>query len=190
MNNNLNIEGLSYSPDFIGQVEEEELLSNIDQQYWRSDLTRRVQHYGYRYDYKARAVKREDFLGPLPGWIAPLCAKLVSYRFFAAPPDQIIVNEYMPGQGIAPHIDCPPCFGDVIASLSLGSDCLMDFSCAETPKKHSLLVDRRSLLVFKGEARYKWRHGIAQRKSDRIRGVLFPRSRRVSLTFRNVIIGG
>lgn len=41
--------------------------------------------------------------------------------------DQLIVNEYEPGQGINPHIDNIKLFKSDIASLSLGSDCIMIF---------------------------------------------------------------
>jgi hypothetical protein len=41
---------------------------------------------------------------------------------------------------------------------------------------------------MKGEARYDWLHGIAGRKTDIFEGRSIPRGRRVSLTFRNVII--
>ena len=36
------------------------------------------------------------------------------------PFEQAIVNEYEPGQGIAPHVD-RDCFGPVVATVSLGS---------------------------------------------------------------------
>ena len=39
-------------------------------------------------------------------------------------PDQVTVNEYLPGQGIAPHVDTHSAFEDGIASLSLGSSCV------------------------------------------------------------------
>lgn len=41
--------------------------------------------------------------------------------------DQLIINEYTPGQGINPHIDNPTLFSSPIVSLSLGSDCVMEF---------------------------------------------------------------
>jgi hypothetical protein len=41
-------------------------------------------------------------------------------------------------------------------------------------------------MVFSGEARYNWLHSIAQRKVDRVDGLLRFRHRRVSLTFRKV----
>jgi len=51
--------------------------------------------------------------------------------------------------------------------------------------KH-LVLPRRSLLIMTGEARYRWRHAILHRKTDKIDGELVKRQRRVSLTFRRV----
>lgn len=50
--------------------------------------------------------------------------------------------------------------------------------------KQSIPLEPNSLLVLQGEARYKWKHGIAPRKSDN--GVR--RGRLISLTFRKVIL--
>jgi alkylated DNA repair dioxygenase AlkB len=41
--------------------------------------------------------------------------------------NQTIVNEYRPGQGIAAHVDCVPCFGATILSLSLGSSSVVGY---------------------------------------------------------------
>src|SRR5438445_662516 len=87
-----------------------------------------------------------------------------SSRVFAQVPDQVIVNEYEPGQGITPHIDCEPCFGDTVASLTLGSGCVMDFTEVKGPGKASVWLERRSLVVLRDEARYEWRHSIAKSK--------------------------
>lgn len=180
-----NINGLSYIPDWITPDEEVELISIIDQQPWNTDLKRRVQHYGYAYDYKARNVTRDLYLGALPDWLQPLVQKLASDGLFQAVPDQVIINEYLAGQGISPHIDCIPCFGKTIASLSLCSPCVMDFY--KDTEKHSLMLERRSLLVLSHSTRYEWQHGIAGRKTDKHNGQTMHRMRRLSLTFRNVI---
>jgi alkylated DNA repair dioxygenase AlkB len=45
-----------------------------------------------------------------------------------------------------------------------------------------------SLLVLSGEARFAWTHGIAARRFDVIDGVRTARARRVSLTFRTVVL--
>ena len=101
-------------------------------------------------------------------------------------PDQLIVNEYQPGQGISPHIDCVPCFEETIFSLSLGSGCTMDFTHTKTSEKTALFLEPRSLLILRGEARYNWKHAIAPRTTDLYRDHLLPRGRRISPTFRNI----
>lgn len=175
-----------YLPDYITASEQADLLADIDASPWRDDLKRRVQHYGYRYDYKARRVTADSYLGPLPDWLARMAMALADTGLFPARPDQVIVNEYQPGQGIAPHVDCEPCFGDVIASLSLGSGCAMLFSAPDQDTL-SHYLDPGSLLVLRGASRFDWTHGIPPRKSDVVGGTSLPRGRRVSLTFRIVI---
>lgn len=128
------------------------------------------------------------YLGPLPQWALSLAGRLVADGHMAAIPDQLIVNEYEPGQGISTHIDCVPCFGSVVCSVSLGSQCIMKISEIDGTDAVALLLERRSLLVLAGESRYKWRHAIAARKSDKVDGQAFYRGRRVSLTFRTVIV--
>lgn len=104
-------DGLTYLENYIPEDEAERLVQEIDAAPWRTDLKRRVQHYGYRYDYKARQARREDYLGPLPDLFLHLAERLTSEGHSQAVPDQVIVNEYQPGQGISAHIDCQPCFG-------------------------------------------------------------------------------
>ena len=182
----LAVPGLSYLPDFVTEAEEVRLLACVDAGVWQTDLKRRVQHYGFRYDYKAREVTHDAYLGPLPDWLMGYAKKLQA-EFFFTPPDQVIINEYFPGQGIAPHIDCVPCFAETIAALSLGSACVMDFVHTGSGEKITRHLASRSLMVFQDEARYRWTHGIAARKNDRINGMTIARTRRVSLTFRKVL---
>lgn len=180
------IPGLTYIPDFITRDEENALITAIDEQRWLNDLKRRVQHYGYKYDYKARSVTKDSCLGPLPNWIQPLAQKLQSEHLFRNRPDQAIVNEYISGQGISSHIDCVPCFDDVIASLSLGSPAVMQFSKGN--EKQEIFLKERSLIVLSGPARYEWQHAIPARKTDVVNGFKIERKRRISLTFRTVIL--
>lgn len=183
------ITGLTYVPGYIDQQREAELISTIDAQPWITELKRRVQHYGYRYDYKARSVTLESYLGSLPEWLSSYCQQMHADNLFPQLPDQGIVNEYQPGQGIVPHIDCVPCFTETIASLSLGSPCVMEFTHVETQKKIPMLLEPRSLAVLSGDARYGWQHAIPHRKTDRYNEQTFQRGRRLSLTFRKVILG-
>ncbi len=192
-NNSLSIndiEGLRYIEKFISLEEHNQLWEAINKEKWRTDLKRRVQHYGYVYDYQSRNIKQDMYLGPLPDWCLPYAKRLVEQKLFADLPDQVIVNEYMPGQGIADHIDCLPCFTDTIISLSLGSQCIMNITNdVDKNKKLELLLQPRSLVVLTNKSRYEWTHGIKPKKSDIINGVNVPRTLRISLTFRKVILG-
>jgi alkylated DNA repair dioxygenase AlkB len=180
------IEGFSYHPNYISPDEEKRLIETIDQKSWMNDLKRRVQHYGYRYDYKSRIVKNDFFIGTLPAWLNNLSLQLHQDNLFPKPPDQVIVNEYLPGQGISAHIDCIPCFGKTIASLSLGSGAVMVFT--KGSEKHEIYLEPRSLVLLSGAARYEWSHSIPARQSDNCDGIKIARARRLSLTFRNVIV--
>ena len=181
------ITGLRYLPDFIDTQTEAALIATIDRQPWLDDLKRRVQHYGWRYDYKARGITQDLRIGPIPDWLGGLCERLAADGIFSRVPDQVIINEYLPGQGISAHIDCVPCFGDTVASLSLGSACVMDFTNSATNEKQSHLLEPRSLLTLSANARYHWQHAIPARKTDKWNGQIISRARRISLTFRTVI---
>lgn len=185
------ISGLQYLPDYLNPRYQARLLACIDAAPWLDDLKRRVQHYGYRYDYKSRRVDRSQYLGPLPDWCAYFAQQLhLDGYFAAAPPDQVIVNEYTPGQGIAAHIDCTPCFEDTVVSISLGSACIMNFSRSEDASQNiDQLLLPGSAVVLQGAARFEWRHGIKSVKADLIQGERVVRQRRVSLTFRKVKLG-
>jgi alkylated DNA repair dioxygenase AlkB len=173
------IPGLTYSPGFISAVEEGELIDAIEQEPWDESWDRRRQPYGASYGRERRTRP------PIPDWGLTLAAKVFAsgksrYEF-----DQMLVNEYLPGQGIAMHCDYEP-FDDTVASISLLSACVMEFRRLEDSRRASLLLEARSLLVLVGEARYEWQHGIARRKNDRWQGELFPRRRRLSVTLRRL----
>ena len=145
------VPGLAYVADYLSPDEHDRLVATVDRQPWLTGLRRRVQHYGYRYDYKARKVARDFYLGPLPGWAAEIALRLHREGWFPTPPDQLIVNEYRPGQGISRHVDCVPCFGPTVVSLSLGSTCVMELAEAKTKRKVPLFLAPRSAIVL-GEA--------------------------------------
>ncbi len=182
------IGGLRYVENYIDEVQHDWSLARIDKHQWLDDLKRRVQHYGFKYNYKARKVDMDMHIGELPEWLNRLSEKLYEDRYMPEVADQVIVNEYLPGQGISSHIDCEPCFKDTIVSLSLGSGCVMDFTNKSDKKKIPVWLAPRSLVVLSEEARYRWLHGIAARKWDELDGHRYERQRRVSLTFRKVII--
>ncbi len=125
-------------------------------------------------------------LGELPPWLHNVATQLHEDGLVPDVPDQAIINEYEPGQGIADHIDCTPCFGDVVVCLSLDTSVVMDLKRGD--QAIPILLEPRSLLVLRGEARYQWSHGIARRKQDIGYDIPLKRERRLSVTFRKVVI--
>lgn len=180
------IPGLEFREEFITLREEIAIVRTLDAAEWSCELSRRVQHYGFKYDYKSRRIDESMHIGSLPEWLNVLAVRLHAEGYFDEIPDQVIVNEYLPGQGISAHIDCQPCFGDTLVSLSLCSTCVMDFTNAKTGELQPLFLPRRSIAVLKGDSRYCWKHGIAKRRQDVHEGQIYPRKRRISLTFRKV----
>ena len=183
------IPGLKYLPQFLPISEQEAAIQHIDQRAWRSDLERRVQHYGWRYDYRARTVDRDMHIGPLPEWLQEVAIRLYDEtHLFDHVPDQAIVNEYLPGQGIAMHSD-RQCFGPTVATVSLCDAWRMDLRPArgKSVTREQILLEEGSALLMSGEARWRWLHGIAKRKTERTNSGSRLRQRRVSLTFRTVL---
>jgi alkylated DNA repair dioxygenase AlkB len=181
--------GSRYVPEIVSLEEEASLLANIDASPWLSDLKRRVQHYGYRYDYRSKGVDASNRLGDLPEWVSFLAERCCKAGLIETVPDQLIINEYLPGQGILHHVDSVRNFGPTVISVSLGSGCMMDFTQPGSEEMLSVYLEQRSAVVLQGESRYDWMHAIAKRKSDVVNGSAIARERRVSLTFRTVILG-
>ena len=180
------VAGLCYFPGFLSEEEQAAMVRSIDDHSWRNDLERRVQHYGWRYDYRARIVAPEMRLGPLPDWLEGAAHCLYAETgLFDRVPDQAIVNEYEPGQGIALHVD-RDCFGPAVATISLGDDWEMKLRPVGGERKDDrlLMLARGSVLVMTGKARFRWMHGIDRRKTED--GGKRRRRRRLSLTFRTV----
>jgi alkylated DNA repair protein alkB homolog 6 len=125
-------------------------------------------------------------------------------------PNHILVNEYLPSQGIMPHED-GPAYHPVTATVGLGSSTVLDIYSKTGPeskdceRKHwRILQEPGSLLVTMGDCYTDTLHGIAEVDADvNLRGgtianwVLLQnkdhfrdgrnvRETRVSLTYRDV----
>jgi alkylated DNA repair dioxygenase AlkB len=172
----MDISGLSYIENYITLDEEKQLIDFINTKQWSNELLRRTQHYGYKYSYnnKNKLEKTEDIPEEL------LYIKEKISVDFDTTFDQLIINEYIPGQGISYHTDNIKLFDDIIISLSLGSQCYMKFKKDNQEKE--LLLNKCSLLILKNNARYEWKHMIPARKKDY--GV--ERDTRISITFRKI----
>src|SRR3954470_11946559 len=153
------IPGLAYHRAYIDAKQEAELVTAIDAEPWDTSWKRRRQPYGQSYGKSAADHPA------IPAWAQFLIDKLYAEGISERPFDQMLVNEYLPGQGIALHRDHAP-FGRTVVSLSLLSACVMDFRHRPTGRRERLLLPPRSLLVMSHEARYDWQHGIAPRQQD------------------------
>ena len=176
------LSGLTYVPAFISKQREAQLIETINQGEWNTALKRRTQHYGYAYSYEK--VNTLLKAAPIPPAFEDIQKQIEDYlssheKSFCSF-EQLIINEYQPGQGISAHIDNKILFGDIVAGLSLGSDAPMVFE--KGTEKHTVLLERRSLILMEGEARNHWKHSIPARKKDQgiARGV------RLSMTWRSV----
>ncbi|GMH01201.1 hypothetical protein Nepgr_003040 [Nepenthes gracilis] len=176
---------LIYTPEFVTEAEETQLLNNIYQSpifKWKTLKNRRLQNWG-------GVVHEKGLLSQdLPPWLAQLTQRIFDEtKIFPAKPNHVLVNEYLPEQGIMPHQDGPAYF-PAAAILSLGSPVVMDFTphsilnqchgislcsnnhdsgdgepvCLANHHRFSILLMPRSLLIFKDTAYSEYLHGIEE----------------------------
>merc|ERR1711974_447786 len=113
--------------------------------------------------------------------------------------NHVLLNEYLPGQGIMPHLD-GPMFHPTIVTITLGSHCILNFYRGEETSRSvvsSILVEPRSLIILKNDMYHKYLHGIEETTEDKLTedivnvkaedlGAVRERKRRISLTIRHV----
>eukprot|EP00026_Physarum_polycephalum_P014404 Phypoly_transcript_14915.p1 GENE.Phypoly_transcript_14915~~Phypoly_transcript_14915.p1 ORF type:complete len:238 (+),score=30.89 Phypoly_transcript_14915:241-954(+) len=194
------VAGIRVVREFITQEEERKLLAAIDAQEWNTDIKRRTQQYGAKYDYRTQNASHKENekreVAPIPDSFEFVTQRLLQQNIYTDehPPDQLIINEYTKGQGILHHIDAPKLWGPIVSTLSIGSPAVMEF---RKPKKEDptgkhtvdIILEPRSIVVLTGPARYDWQHGIAKTVSFNWKGVKYTRPddyRRISLTFRTI----
>ena len=180
--------GVDLVADFISAAEEAALLAVCDAAPWDASLSRRVQHYGFRFAYATKSCV--PCAAPLPRAFVAVVRRVRPPWAVDDGGVQCTVNEYLPGQGIAPHVDTHAAFGDGIFSLTLGGGVAVRLQAnrrhRERARVHELYATPRSLLALRGAARFVYTHGIVSRKGDLVDDDWVPRTRRVSLTFRHV----
>lgn len=176
-------QGLFYLPHaFHG----EDIIASLDQLPWNtvtaSEHSRRYLHFGSTYDYVKRIIIPNA--EPIPSFLEPIHQHLVAYCEEHGLPsefNQVIVNDYQPGQGISKHTDIKA-YGPVIGCYTFGSGATMTFR--RNDEVFHQYVEPDSLYVMSGESRSNWTHEMPSRKSDKIDGRVVKRGRRVSVTFR------
>mmetsp|Transcript_126889 Transcript_126889/g.201185 ORF Transcript_126889/g.201185 Transcript_126889/m.201185 type:complete len:408 (-) Transcript_126889:8-1231(-) len=207
---NVEVPGFVLQTDFIAASEALDLIEAIDARPWDTSIKRRVQHYGHAFDYARLNLAESPCTEILPDFCAKVVQRLVSEGWMPDGIDQLTINEYSPGVGIASHVDAHSAFEDGVAIISLGSGVVMEFRrpnleagggkisvgkhhrlalpperLEENVLQKNVWLPANSLLIMRGEARYAWQHGIAWRKTDCIDdGQAISRGRRISLTLR------
>ncbi|XP_055992525.1 alpha-ketoglutarate-dependent dioxygenase alkB homolog 6 isoform X2 [Sorex fumeus] len=152
----------------------------------------------------------------LPLWLQRYVDKVSDLSLFGgSPANHVLVNQYLPGEGIMPHED-GPLYYPTVSTISLGSHTMLDLYQPRQPKDDepteeprppprpatSLLLEPRSLLVLRGPAYTSLLHGIAPASVDELDPTSLPpnaaacrsaspgtrlvRGTRVSLTIRRV----
>jgi hypothetical protein len=170
------IPGLKLIHNYITEEQENFLINEIDKRHWLDNIKRRVQHYGYEFNYIEKKVKKLSEITDIPDF----CKILPFHHEF----DQLTINEYLTGEGIKPHVDSHDSFDSKIYIVSLASDIIMNFKNKE--HQTNIFLPKRSLLILEDESRFQWKHGIMRRKIDVLDGNINHRIRRLSLTFRKV----
>ena len=156
-------EGFVYLRDFLTAAEEIDLLRNIrhesfdnfDFQGYRAK--RRRIEYGLEYDFSRR---RANPTKPFPHFLLPLRQRAAEFAQIV--PDELaegLILEYPPGAPIGWHRDAPQ-FGTVIG-ISLLNPARMRFKPYQKQGKIvSILLEPRSIYMFRGAARWQWQHSI------------------------------
>ncbi len=179
------LNGLTLIENYINEEEEINLIDFINNQSWNTTLKRLTQHYGYNYNYKS---SKTNYIGELPNVYQKCISKLLNDKYISERPDQIIINRYLPGEGISAHIDKPTIFKNKIYSLSLGSGCTMIFENKDNNEIKNIYIPPKTLLIMEDDSRYKYTHSIKSIKSDIVNNNKIKRKTRYSITFRNMIL--
>lgn len=103
--------------DFISEEEEQILLNEIDHGTvaWKESISRRVQHYGFSFNYRTLMLDYSKATPAIPELFSSYGKKMHEFISLqtknerndsdsVAEFNQLTINEYFPGQGIASHI--------------------------------------------------------------------------------------
>jgi len=176
--------GLIYIPNLLSVDEHKELLSILENDSESSDdwktaghrANRLVRHYGYNYPYTAK--QELTLADPIPSYMLSIIQKLRTtvpeLADFNA--DQAIINRYLTGEGIGPHVDHTELFGNTVVSVSIGCETTMRFKKAGDT--FDQIVKPRSAYAMTGDSRYGWTHEMPKSKRQC--------ATRFSITFREV----
>ncbi|KAF6211994.1 hypothetical protein GE061_012512 [Apolygus lucorum] len=168
---------LYYVPNFISEEEEKFILDKVyaaPKPKWVQLLNRRLQHWG------GSPSKNGMIVEPIPSWLQNFMDRINKLYIFEdknVQTNHVLINEYLPGQGIMPHED-GPMFYPTIATINCGSSTVLRFEKKSSeaneddslslPKTAQVFLERRSLVIVKGHLYTNYLHSIEERNSDTI----------------------
>jgi len=110
---------------------------------------------------------------PLPLFLNQIIDCLMSYQLFPTQyrPNHVLINEYLPFQGIFPHTDGPSYY-PLVATISIGGDVIMRYQPrgSSTSILAEVILQSRSLVVTSEEAYTDYMHSIAEVDTEIIGG--------------------
>ncbi|XP_011311064.1 alpha-ketoglutarate-dependent dioxygenase alkB homolog 6 [Fopius arisanus] len=197
-----------YIPNFITDEEEAEIIKhvkNAPQPKWTQLSHRRLQNWGGIPHPKGMIAEQ------IPNWLQKYMDKVSSLEIFERKiqPNHVLINEYIPGQGIMGHSD-GPLFHPIVTTISCGSHTFLEFTrrldTSEEERninpEFAFLLERKSLLILQEELYHNYLHSISERKVDVVSvenirnldlcslkytdGEILERKTRLSLTIRHV----
>ncbi|KAI9646223.1 hypothetical protein NHQ30_005663 [Ciborinia camelliae] len=210
-----------YISDFITEEEERILLQKIataPKPRWKQLTHRRLQ------TWPSDLTKNTLLDAPLPAWLtSPVISRLLSlpisredqgrHIFSDSPhgrPNHVLINEYLPNQGIMPHKD-GSAYHPVVCTVSLGASLCLEIygekadGTREEQPSWRILQEPRSLLITTDELYTNYYHGISEIEADvnlnpatvanwellrPENGIIdgkYERHERLSLTYRDVL---
>lgn len=193
-----------YVSEFITPDEEKYILSHIyaaPKPKWTQLSNRRLQNWGGIPHNKGMIAEE------IPQWLQTYLDKIHKLNLMNGKrPNHVLVNEYLPEQGILPHLD-GSLFYPTITTISVGSHTVLKFSqpasneCASLKPVFSFLLEPRSLLVLQDKLFSYYLHSIEEVTEDLlddsivnlhmcsdkyVKGATVARDTRISLTIRHV----
>ena len=147
------INGLYYIENYLDEYnlnDVKKFIQNVNLEHIGNRASRRVAHYGYYYSYDRSGLKTAPQI-PVELNNLIYLPLLNDVNF-----DQIIINEYKPGQKIAYHTDHQTLFGPIIACITVGQEVPIYFKYGKEIKQ--VIPKEGSMYIMTGEGRYKWQH--------------------------------
>lgn len=175
------IKGLFYIQNYLTATEMEMIKEKIDKEIILEPISQKansrlVAHYGYYYSYDKTGLKPAPVI---PEYLQNLADpkrinNILGFDLIMEPFEQVIINEYKPGQEINYHTDHKVLFGPIIACITVGQSVPINFKLGNEVKK--LNIKAGSMYIMTGDARSMWQHYLKNNGDET----------RYSITYRTI----